>query len=104
MPGQGRAVERTYTGDERAAIGDVLPALGNTTFDICLNGEAFWCNVPAPVCTYRLGGYQVLKKLLSYCERPILGRPLKLEAVQHFPDMVRRIQGIIPSIPQDSST
>ena len=104
MPGQGRAVERAYTADERAAMGDALPALGDTTFDICLNGEAFWRNVPAAVWTYRLGGHQVLKKWLSYRERPILGRPLKLEEVQHFSDMARRLQGIILSMPQDLST
>ena len=33
---------------------------------------------------YKLGGYQVLKKWLSYREGSILGRPLMLEEVQHF--------------------
>ena len=37
MPGQGRAVERAFTPDECAALGDALPALGETTFDIHLN-------------------------------------------------------------------
>ena len=46
MPGQGRAVERAYTAEERAAMGDALPALGNTTFDIYLNREAFWRKRP----------------------------------------------------------
>ena len=78
MPGQGRAAERAFSPDERAATGRTrLPTLGERTFDIYLNGEAFWRNVPAAVWTYRLGGYQVLKKWLSYRERPILGRPLK---------------------------
>ena len=104
MPGQGHAVERAYTEDERAAMGDALPALGDTTFDICLNGKAFWRNLPAAVWTCRLGGYQVLKKWLSYRERPILGRPLKSEEVQHFTDMARRIQGIILSTSQAPST
>ena len=36
MPGQGRAVERPYTAEERAAMGDALPAFGETTFDIYL--------------------------------------------------------------------
>ena len=85
-------------------MGDALPDLGNTTFDIYLNGEAFWRNVPTTVWSYKLGGYQVLKKWLSYRERPILGRPLKLEEVQHFSDMARRIQGIIFSMPHDLST
>ncbi len=95
MPGQGRAVERAFAPDERAALGDALPALGETTFDIHLNGEAFWRNVPATVWTYRLGGYQVLKKWLSYRERAILGRPLHPEEVQHFIDTARRIAAIL---------
>ena len=95
MPGQGRAAERAYAADERAAMGGALAALGETTFDIHLNGEAFWRNVPARVWTYRLGGYQVLKKWLSYRERDILGRALKPEEVRHFADTARRIGGIL---------
>ena len=97
MPGQGHAEERTFAPDERAAIGDALLALGDTTFDIHLNGEAFWRNVPASVWNYRLGGYQVLKKWLSYRERAILRRPLRPDEVQHFTDTARRIQEIIVS-------
>ena len=99
MPGQGRAVERACTPDERAALGDgLLSALGETTFDVYLNGNAFWRKVPAAVWRYKLGGYQVLKKWLSYRERPILGRPLKPEEVQHFTDTARRISAIILTV------
>ena len=95
MPGQGRAVERPYTPEERATMGEALPVLGDSTFDIHLNGNAFWRNVPAAVWTYKLGGYQVLKKWLSYRERNILGRPLRPEEVQHFTDTARRIAAIL---------
>ena len=71
------------------------PTLGETTFDIYLNDRAFWRNVPAAVWTYKLGGYQVLKKWLSYRERNILDRPLKPEEVQHFTDTARRIAAIL---------
>ena len=94
MPGQGRAVERPYTPEERKALGDTLPTLGNTTFDICLNTNAFWRNIPANVWCYKLGGYQVLKKWLSYRERPLLARPLTPEEVQHFTNTARRIGAI----------
>ncbi len=100
MPGQGRAVERAYTPAERAAVSDALPTLGNTTFDIYLNGEAFWRNVPATVWGYKLGGYQVLKKWLSYREREILGRRLETEDVQHFTDTARRIGAILIALGQ----
>ena len=91
MPGQGRIVKRAFTPDEHETSGDSLSALGETTLDIYLNGEAFWGNVPSAVWHYKLGGYQVLKKWLSYREHDILGRPLKPEEVQHFADTARRI-------------
>ena len=74
MPGPGRAVPRPYTAEERAALGSAADALGDTTFDIHLNDRAYWRNVPAAVWSYKLGGYQVLKKWLSYRERGVLGR------------------------------
>ena len=95
MPGQGRAVERTYTAEERAALGESAHTLGETTFDIHLNDRAYWRNVPSAVWSYKLGGYQVLKKWLSYRERGVLGRPLRPEEVQHFTDTARRIAGIL---------
>ena len=95
MPGQGRIVERAYTPVERAALGDTLSALGETTFDVYLNDNAFWSNVPAAVWRYKLGGYQVLKKWLSYREYAILDRALKPEEVQHFTDTARRTGGIL---------
>ena len=95
MPGSGRAVERAYTEEERAAMGEAVSALGDTAFDVYLNGRAFWCNVPAKVWNYKIGGYQVLKKWLSYRESDVLGRPMKPEEVRHFTDAARRIAGIL---------
>ena len=95
MPGQGRAVERPYTAEERPALGSAADALGDTTFDIHLNDRAYWRNVPSAVWSYKLGGYLVLKKWLSYRERGVLNRPLKPDEVQHFTDTARRIAGIL---------
>ena len=99
MPGQGRAVERPHTPEEREALAGTLPALGETTFDIYLNANAFWRNVPAAVWRYKLGGYQVLKKWLSYRERPILARLLRPEEVRHFTDTARRIAALLSMPP-----
>ena len=95
MPGQGRAVERAYTQSERAGLDDAAPMLGRTTFDIYLNRNAFWRNVPAAVWTYKLGGYQVLKKWLSYRERSVLDRALTSHEVQYFSDVARRIAAML---------
>ncbi len=95
MPGQGRIVEREYTSDERAALGDAIPALGEKTLDVYLNDHAFWRNVPAAIWDYKLGGYQVLKKWLSYRESDVLGRALTPEEVLYFAEMARRVGGIL---------
>ena len=86
MPGQGWVEERSYTAEEQAAQGDAMAMLGDTTFDIYLNGRAYW---------RKLGGYQVLKKWLSYRESKVLGRKLKLEEVQHFTGTARRIAAVL---------
>ena len=91
MPGQGRVEERPYTTDEHAAQGDAAGTLGDATFDVHLNARAYWRNVPAAVWNYKLGGYQVLKKWLSYRESKVLGRSLLPDEVQHFSDTARRI-------------
>ena len=95
MPGQGRAVERDYTAVERKALGDTVSVLGDATVDVYLNNNALWSNVPAAVWNYKLGGYQVLKKWLSYRESRVLGRNLLPEEVQHFTDTARRIGAIL---------
>ena len=95
MPGQGRVVERPYTASERDALGEAVRTLGETTFDVYLNYRAYWRNVPAAVWQYKLGGYQVLKKWLSYREQKVLGRSMMPEEVQHFTDTARRIAGIL---------
>ena len=111
MPGQGRIEQRAYTPAEREALNAAVPfrhsgarrnpgpdpasTLGDSTFDIDLNNRAYWRNVPAAVWNYKLGGYQVLKKWLSYRERAILGRPLLPAEVQHFTDTARRIARLL---------
>ena len=97
MPGQGHLVERDYTPAERAALGDAIPTLGAKTLDVYLNDRAFWRNVPAAIWNYKLGGYQVLKKWLSYREYAVLGRVLTPEEVRYFAEVTRRIGAILKS-------
>ena len=95
MPGQGRAVKRDYTANERESLSDTVAVLGDATVDVHLNDNARWSNVPAGVWNYKLGGYQVLKKWLSYRESKVLGRHLMPEEVQHFTDTARRIAAVL---------
>ena len=41
-----------------------------------MNDTTRWKDVPVDVWNYTLGGYQVLKKWLSYREKQVLGRAL----------------------------
>ena len=99
MPGKGKAIERLYTPAELAAWaesgGDAAALLGDTTYDIYLNGKAFWSNIPSAVWEYTLGGYQVIKKWLSYRESPLLGRGLTKDEARHVTDMARRIAALL---------
>ena len=95
MPGKGRAVERDYAADELETMGDAVVVVCATTIDVHLNDNACWSNVPAAVWDYKLGGYQVLKKWLSYREHKVLGRNMLPEEARHFTDTARRIAAIL---------
>jgi hypothetical protein len=99
MPGKGKAAARPYTPAELAAFagsgGDAAALLGASTYDVYLNGKAFWSNIPSAVWEYTLGGYQVIKKWLSYREKALLGRGLSKEEARHVTDMARRIAALL---------
>ncbi len=95
MPGKGKAIERAYSPEELAALGSATDSLGATTFDVYLNDIAFWRCVPSRVWTYTLGGYQVIKKWLSYRERALLGRALSLAELTEVMHMTRRIAALL---------
>jgi hypothetical protein len=106
MPGRGKAPERDWTAAEldrlttlAAAQGvtrdDAIALLGARCVDVYLNDGSFWSTVPTNVWEYTLGGYQVLKKWLSYREEPLLGRPLHEDEARYFSQVVRRITAIL---------
>ena len=51
--------------------------------------------MPETVWRYTLGGYQVVKKWLSYRERAVLGRALRPDEVATVSVTVRRIAAIL---------
>jgi hypothetical protein len=93
MPGRGRAVARDYAPDEAATQAEAA-LLGGKTLDIHLNADAFWRNVPDAVWSFTIGGYQVLKKFLSYREQPLLGRALAPAEVRYVRDVARRLAAL----------
>ena len=60
-----------------------------------MNDVAYWRCVPARVWSYTIGGYQVMKKWLSYRERALLGRDLKPDEARYATEMTRRIAAIL---------
>ena len=100
MPGKGKIVERDYTESERKPVPDVgarhgVPLLGDRTLDVYLNDVAYWSNIPIRVWEYTIGGYQVIKKWLSYREEKLLGRALSKDEVRYVQEMARRIGAIL---------
>ena len=51
--------------------------------------------MPERVWQFYIGGYQVIKKWLSYREIELLGRPLTLDEITEVTNMIRRISAII---------
>lgn len=64
-------------------------------YDIFLNEDACWRNVPEAVWDYTIGGYQVIKKWLSYREKPLLGRGLTPDEVRYITEIARRLATLI---------
>ncbi len=101
MPGKGKLIERNYTPEELAGSAAVPAAkeeqsqqdagatggagvalLGDRTCDVYLNDVAYWKNIPLRVWEYTIGGYQVIKKWLSYREEKLLGRAMTKDEVR----------------------
>jgi hypothetical protein len=91
MPGRGRTRTRDYTAAER----DTPARLGAQTLDVYLNDIALWSNVPARVWEYTIGGYQVIKKWLSYREFDNLKRSLTAEEAREVTRTIRRIDALL---------
>ncbi len=99
MPGKGKLETRGYTAEEAEALGcgDKSPhsLFGSSTHDVFLNDTACWRNVPEKVWNYTIGGYQVLKKWLSYREHALLGRALTPDEAREVVHIARRIAALI---------
>ena len=89
MPGKGKLV---------TSVLDVGPDYKLPWFefhDVYLNESACWKDIPAPVWDYTIGGYQVIKKWLSYREHGLLGRALTPDEAREVTHMARRIAALI---------
>ena len=106
MPGKGKLSERQCDAGETKAIeeeaalqgmstAEVKRLLGERTYDVYLNNAAYWRNIPVNVWEYYIGGYQVIKKWLSYRENEILGRALNPDEAREVMNIARRITALV---------
>lgn len=94
MPGKGAIAERSLDAAWREKHGWPI-VFGDATLDVFLNETAFWANVPRPVWEYTIGGYQAIKKWLSYREKAVFGRGLNLSEAEYATGLVRRIAALV---------
>jgi hypothetical protein len=104
-PGRGKSERREYSEAERSALKKAAEKMGVTEarilellgpcMDIYLNEGTCWRCVPASVWDYVIGGYQVIKKWLSYREYAVLDRALTKEEAREVTAMVRRLAAIV---------
>jgi hypothetical protein len=86
MPGPGRRTANPTLADH---------PLGPGAWDIWMNDRVYWSAVPDGVWAFTIGGYQVIKKWLSYRDRSVLGRDLTLDEADHVVTMIRRIASVL---------
>lgn len=90
MPGKGKTEMRPpHAGEQTAALGSA------PTLDVYLNSTACWKNVPQPVWDFTVGGYQVIKKWLSYREQRVLGRALTMAEIMEVTAIARRLAALV---------
>ncbi len=106
MPGAGSTTVRAWSPTEQDGLlqlaarhnlklGELFDLIGADAVDVIINNDAKWEGVPAKVWNYSLGGYQVLKKWLSYRESNVLGRALTGAETFHFSKTARRITEVL---------
>ena len=90
MPGKGKTAPRAVGSHEQSAGFGTRP-----TLDVYINATAYWKNIPQPVYDFTIGGYQVIKKWLSYREQRVLGRPLTMAEIMEVTAMARRLAALV---------
>ena len=72
--------------------------------DVFLNEATYWSCIPTPVWELKIGGFQVLKKWLSYREKgaghSVLGRGLKPSEAREFTAMALRLTAVVLLAPE----
>ncbi|EUA17436.1 adenine specific DNA methyltransferase domain protein [Mycobacterium xenopi 3993] len=101
MPGAGKyQIRERVDADNDGLDDDDLEALGEQLLDIYLNEHVRWRGIPAAVWDYKIGGFQVLRKWLSYREKRVLGRDMSIEETRAFTNIARRLTAVVLQGPE----
>jgi hypothetical protein len=101
MPGDGRLEQRSRTAAEASTLTpEDLRLLGDDVLDVNLNDTTVWRGVPLTAWAFKIGGYQVLRKWLSYRDASVLGRPLVLAEARQFQSIARRLSELVRMAPE----
>jgi hypothetical protein len=101
MPGRGRILERERTpGELEGLTEEQRELLGAKVIDVYLNDHVCWSGVPEAVWDFKVGGFQVLRKWLSYRDKKILGRDLRIDEIRQFTDICLRLTELVLLGPQ----
>lgn len=96
MPGAGKYDVRERTAADSDGLTDVeQDALGEQMLDVYLNDDVRWLGVPGAAWDYKIGGFQVLRKWLSYRDRRSLGRDLTATEARTFTTIARRLTALV---------
>jgi hypothetical protein len=96
MPGKGRISVRHRTIDEASVLSDSEASLlGDDVLDVYLNDATYWRDIPEGAWNFKIGGFQVLRKWLSYRDSDILGRALTVPEVREFRSLARRLTELV---------
>lgn len=98
-PGRGKLIRPPLSDEEQAALGTDADALGDA-LDVFLNDGTYWACIPSAVWEYKIVGFQVLKKWLSYREHggghpECLGRGLTAAEARHFTALAQRLTAVV---------
>jgi len=96
MPGSGKYdMRERAAGDSEGLTEGDLDVLGEQVLDIYLNDHTRWSGVPVTAWDYTIGGFQVLRKWLSYRDKRALGRDLTTTEARAFTTIARRLTVLV---------
>ena len=79
-------------------VTEILSLLGDRTTDIHVNGTTYWRNIPSNVWRFTVGGYQIIKKWLSYRESALLARDMTFRDIASMHGSYRKVEETIPAL------